>query len=385
MDTPFKWTKQVASYFGGTRNGVAISWPGHIKDVGGIRPQFHHVIDIVPTILEATGIPAPDMVDGIKQKPIEGVSMNYAFDKANATAASTHKTQYFEMFGMRALYHDGWIACTVPYRAPWEGAKPPPDDVVNGMTWELFDLAHDWTQNNNVASANPAKLKELQDMFWVEAKKYQVLPLDASALTRFIAPRPSITAGRSEFVYTHPMVGTPQSTAPSILNRSFTLIADVDVPEGGGEGMLVTAGGRFSGWGFYLLKGKPVFVYNMLGMEWPRVEGATALAPGKHTIEFDFTYEGPGFGKSATGVMKVDGAEAGSGKFAHTLPFALEASETFDIGSDTGTGVYDKDYHGAFPFTGKLNKLTVKLQPPQLELPDLKKAAEVERKNEAAK
>ena len=196
MSTPYKWTKQIPSYFGGIRNGMAIAWPGHITDAGGIRTQFHHVIDIVPTLLEVTGIRAPETVDGITQKPIEGVSMAYTFDKANAAAPSRHKTQYFEMFGNRALYHDGWIASTVPYREPWNGTAPIPKDIVNGIKWELFDLSKDWTQNNDVAAANPDKLKELQDLFWIEATKYQVLPLDASALTRFILPRPSIVAGR---------------------------------------------------------------------------------------------------------------------------------------------------------------------------------------------
>jgi arylsulfatase len=377
MDTPYKWTKQIPSYFGGIRNGMCISWPGHIKDAGGTRNQFHHVIDIVPTILEATRIRAPEFVDGIKQAPIEGVSMAYTFDQGNASKPSTHKTQYFEMFGMRALYHDGWIASTVPYRAPWEGTKPPPADVVNGMKWELFDLTKDWTQNRDVAAANAAKLKELQDLFWVEAKKYQVLPLDCSGLTRFLTPRPSIVAGRDEFVYTQPLIGTPQATAPNILNRSFTITADVEVPEGGAEGMLVTAGGRFGGWGFYLLKGKPVFVYNLLDLERPRVEAPAALAPGKHTLEFDFKYNGPGLGKGATGVIKVDGAEVATQMFEHTIPFQLEASETFDVGSDTGTGVDDKDYRVPFKFSGKLEKLTIKLQPPQLTAADRQRAAEM--------
>src|SRR5579864_7800382 len=196
MDTPYKWTKQIASYFGGTRNGMVIAWPSRIKDAGGLRNQFHHVIDIVPTILEVTGVPAPESVNGIYQKPIQGVSLAYTFDKENATEASRHHTQYFEMFGIRALYHEGWIASTVPYRAPWEGTKPTPKDVVNDVTWELFDLTKDWTQNHNLATSNPAKLRELQDMFWVEAEKYQVLPLDASGLERLISPKPSIVAGR---------------------------------------------------------------------------------------------------------------------------------------------------------------------------------------------
>jgi len=363
MSTPYKWTKQIPSYFGGIRNGMAIAWPGHITDAGGIRNQFHHVIDIVPTLLEVTRIRAPETVDGITQKPIEGVSMAYTLDKANATAPSRHKTQYLEMFGNRALYHDGWIASTVPYREPWNGTAPPPKDIVNGVKWELFDLTKDWTQSSDVSAKYPDKLKELQDMFWVEAAKYQVLPLDASALTRFILPRPSIVAGRNEFTYTKPIIGVPQGTAPSILNKSFTITADIEVPDDGGSGMLVTAGGRFGGWGFYLLNGKPVFVYDLLDLARPKVEGATALSPGKHTVEFAFKSDGPGLGKGGTGTITVDRTVVGSGTFPHTIPFALEASETFDVGSDTGTGVNDTDYQTPFVFTGKLNKLTIKLEP----------------------
>ena len=363
MDTPYKWTKQIASYFGGTRNGMVVAWPGHIKDAGGIRNQFHHVIDIVPTILEVTGIQAPESVDGIYQKPIEGVSLAYTFDKENATEASRHHTQYFEMFGMRALYHDGWIASTLPYRAPWDATKPTPKDVVNGLTWELFDLTKDWTQNHNLAASNPAKLKELQDMFWVEAEKYQVLPLDASALERLISPKPSIVAGRTEFVYSKPIVGIPQGTAPSILNRSFTITADVEVPAGGGEGMLATAGGRFGGWGFYLLKGKTIFVYNLLDLNRERIESGRPLSAGKHTVAIDFKYDGPGLAKGGTAMLLVDGAEVARQNFRQTIPFALESSETFDVGSDTGTGVDDGDYQPPFAFTGKLNKLTLRLGP----------------------
>jgi hypothetical protein len=265
------------------------------------------------------------------------------------------------MFGERALYHDGWMATTLPFRAPWNGTAPDPKDVVNDAKWELYDLTTDWTQNNDVAAANPTKLAELQNMFWIEAAKYQVLPLDASALTRFIAPRPSIVAGRDEFVYTRPLVGTPLGTAPSILNKSFSISAEIEVPDGGGEGMLVTQGGRFAGWALYVLKGKPVFVYNLLDLARPRIEAPQPLSAGTHTVDFVFTYNGPGLGKGGTAVMKVDGAEVASGQLPNTLPFALEASETFDVGSDTGTGVDDADYTSPFPFTGKLGKLTIKL------------------------
>jgi arylsulfatase len=191
------------------------------------------------------------------------------------------------------------------------------------------------------------------------------LPLDASALTRFILPRPSIVAGRDQFTYTKPIVGVPLGTAPSVLNKSFSIAAEVDIPEAGGDGMLVTAGGRFGGWGFYIVKGKPVFTYNLLDLKRPRVEGAAALTPGKHMLEFAFAYDGPGLGKGGTGTIKVDGAEAGSVTLPHSIPFALEASETFDVGSDTGTGVNDDDYQPPFAFNGKLEKLTLTLMPPQ--------------------
>jgi arylsulfatase len=265
------------------------------------------------------------------------------------------------MMGERGIYRDGWMASTVPFRAPWDGTAPDPEDVVNDAKWELFDLTRDWTQSTDVAAANPEKLKDMQDLFWVEASKYQVLPLDGSSLTRLIAPRPSIVAGRDEFTYTRTIVGIPLGTAPSILNKSFSISAEIEVPEGGGGGMLVTQGGRFAGWAFYLLEGKPVFVYNLLDLERPRVEAPQPLSAGKHTVEFVFTYDGPGMGKGGTGVIKVDGAEVANGTLSHTLPLALEASETFDIGSDTGTGVDDAEYIAPFPFTGTLDKLTLRL------------------------
>ena len=284
FDTPFKWTKQVASHFGGTRQGMAIAWPGHIKDAGGIRTQFHHIIDIVPTILDAAGVQQPAMVNGIAQKPIEGVSMTYTFDQAKANAPSTRTTQYFEMFGNRALYHDGWIACTTPPAPPWLLGSTEMPDVVNGYHWELYDLAHDFSENNDLASKEPAKLKELQELFMQEAAKYEVLPLDNSILPRLLTPRPSATAGRTEFVYSGQMPGLPPGDAPSVMNRSFTITAEVEIPQGGGEGMLATLGGRFGGYGFYLLKGKPVFTYNLVDLERFRWEGKDALAAGKHTL-----------------------------------------------------------------------------------------------------
>ena len=241
---------------------MAIAWPAHITDKGGIRNQFCHVIDIVPTILEATGIPAPVIVNGIAQKPIEGVSFAYTFDKANADAPTRHHTQYFEMFGNRGIYHDGWYANTTPISPPWELGATPNPDVMNSYKWELYDLTKDWTQNNDLAASNPPKLREMQELFMVEAAKYQVFPLDNSLSIRMVTPRPSVTAGRTEFTYSGELTGIPMGDAPQLLGTSYTITADVEVPPDGAEGMIATQGGRFGGWGFYLLKGKPVYVWN---------------------------------------------------------------------------------------------------------------------------
>jgi arylsulfatase A-like enzyme len=381
FDTPFKWTKQVASHFGGTRQGLAISWPGHITDVGGIRSQFHHVIDVVPTILEATGIKAPEEVSGIKQKPIEGVSMAYTFDKANANAPSKHDTQYFEMFANRAIYHDGWVAATTPPVPPWVlGTAKLPD--VSEYKWELYNIATDYSEYDDLAAKQPDKLKELQALFLTEAKKYQVLPLDNSVLTRAVTPRPSAVAGRNVLTYTGENAGIPVGNAPSILDKDYTITAEVTLPSGKAEGMIVTLGGRFGGYGLYLLNGKPVFDYNLLDLKHYRWEGGVGgndwlgdgLEPGKHAIVFDFKYDGPGAGKGGTGVLTVDGKELARKTIPHTIPFLMSIDESFDIGSDTRTGVND-DYKLPFRFTGTINKLTFKLGPSQL-LPTDQKAAE---------
>jgi arylsulfatase len=371
FDTPFKWTKQVASHFGGTRQGMCIAWPNHIKDAGGIRHQFHHMIDIVPTILEVTGIPAPVMVNGVAQKPIEGVSMAYTFDKKNADAPSTRTTQYFEMFANRGIYHDGWYACTTPPAPPWLlGTAKLPEDVVNGYKWELYNLKEDYSQYNDLAAKMPDKLRGMQEAFLVEATKYNVFPLDNSVLPRLLASRPSATAGRTVFTYSGEMAGLPPSDAPSILNRSYTITAEVEVPDGA-DGMIVTEGGRFGGYGLYLLKGKPVFTYNFLDLERFRWEGQ-ALAKGKHTVVFDFKYDGPGFGKGGTGVLSVDGKEVANKKVPHTIPFIMTIDETFDVGTDLRTSVDEKDYQVPFPFTGKIAKVTFKLAEEQLTEADRK-------------
>jgi arylsulfatase len=384
FDTPFSWTKQIASHFGGVRQGTAIAWPKRIKDAGGIRHQFHHFIDVVPTILEAAGLPAPVMVNGIAQKPIEGVSMLYTFDKANADAPSRHRTQYFEMMADRAIYHDGWIASTKVIRPPWETVGATNPDPANNVTWELYDLTKDWTQCNDVAATNPAKLKLMQDLFWVEAAKYNVLPLDASVGTRVISPKPSLAAGRTVFTYSGEVTGIPLGDAPSLLATSYTLTADVTIPKGGADGMLNTAGGRFGGYGFYILKGKPIFLWNLVDYKRIRWEGPEALSAGKHTLEFDFRYDGlgiatlafnntSGIGRGGTGVLKVDGKVVATQKMEQTIPLILQWDETFDVGADTGTSVDDKDYHVPFRFTGKLNKLTIKIDRPKLTPEDIKK------------
>ena len=395
FDTPFTWFKQNASKLGGIRQNMAVSWPARIKDAGGLREQFCHVIDIVPTILEVSGVAAPEAVDGIKQAPIEGTSLAYTFDAKNAEAPSQHTTQYFEMMGQWALYHEGWLLSTKVNRAPWEAFGAANPDPLNNQVLELYNLNEDFTQSNDIAAAHPEKVKEMKAMFIEEAKKYQVFPLDASVAARIIAPRPNITAGRTEFVYTRPMTGLPQGDSPLLLNCSYTVTADVTVPEGGAEGMILTSGGRFTGYGFYLLKGKPVFLWNLLDLKRIKWEGPEALSPGKHTLTFDFKYDGlgvgtlaynnmSGLGRSGTGTLSVDGKVVATKQMEKTIPMILQWDEAFDIGSDTLTGVNDDDYQPPFPLTATLNKLTVKVNRPQLSPADIQKLKSAMRNNNSS-
>jgi hypothetical protein len=367
-----------------TRNGMAMAWPAWIKEKGGIRNQFHHVIDIVPTILDAVGVPEPVEVNGVAQKPIEGVSMAYTWDKKNANAPSRHKTQYFEMMGQWALYHDGWLLSSKVNCAPWQAFGPANPDPLNNQVLQLYNLDKDFSQSQDIAAENPKKVKELKKLFIKEAKKYEVFPMDASVAARIVAPRPNITAGRTEFIYTRPMTGLPQGDSPGILNASYTITTDIDVPKGGAEGMILTSGGRFGGYGFYLLKGKLVFLWNMVNLERIKWEGKEALSPGHHIIEFDFKYEGlgsgtlvynnfSGVGRPGTGTLKVDGKTVDTKKMPKTLPMILQWDEAFDIGSDTLTGVNDADYTPPFPLTAKFNKLTIKVDRPKLSPEDIKK------------
>jgi len=366
-DTPYQWTKEVASHFGGTRNGMAMMWPARIKDKGGIRNQFHHVIDILPTLLEVAGIPAPEMVNGVAQKPIEGVSMAYTWDKADAP--DRRNTQYFEMFGSRAIYHDGWVAAAPPVVAPWAlSLKPPPADVMNGFPWQLYNIDADWSEADDLAAKMPDKLRDLKELFTMQATKYNVFPLDDRLLPRFIGPKPSYTPGRTEFVYSGELTDVPfpgVAGAPNVLNKSYTMTAEVEIPQGGAEGMLVTDGGKFAGYGFYLLKGKPVFAWNLIQLDLVKWQGKDALSPGRHTLEFDWKYAEPGLGKGGTGTLKVDGAIMDSHPMPKSLPVGIGWVETFNVGVDTGTPV-DDDYQVPFPFTGKIDKLTIKLGPEEL-------------------
>lgn len=387
FDTPFDWFKQNASRLGGTNQNMVVSWPARIKDKGGLREQFIHVIDVMPTILEAAGIRAPEYVDGIKQRPIEGTSFAYTFEAKNAKAPSRHKTQYFEMMGQWALYHEGWVLSTKVNRAPWQAFGPANTDPLNNQVLELYNLKEDFSQTTDLAAKYPQKVKEMKKMFIAEAKKFQVFPMDASVAARIVAPRPNITAGRTEFVYTRPMVGLPQGDSPMLLNSSYNITADIEVPQGGAEGMILTSGGRFAGYGFYLLKGKPVFLWNLVDLERIRWEGSEALTPGRHTVEFDFKYDGigagtlafnnfSGLGRSGVGTLKVDGKAVDTKKMERTLPMILQWDESFDIGSDTLTGVNDADYKPPFPLTAKFNKLTIKVDRPKLSPEDIRKLEE---------
>ncbi len=384
MDTPFQWTKQVASHFGGTRNGMCLSWPKRIAAHGEIRSQFQHVTDIAPTILEAAGLQAPAILNGVTQMPLEGVSMAYTF--GDAKAPSQHATQYFEIAANRGLYDDGWIASTTPLRPPWvvSGAEPDPDD----FPWELYDVVNDFSQSRDLAKENPKKLADLQARFLIEAARHNVLPIDSSFADRANpAIRPSFNEGPTDFTYYPGMIRIPEANAPDIKNKSFRIDAEIDVAQGGADGVLVTQGGRFGGWGLLVLDGKPVFAYafsNQDGDKYPdqkktktRIAGDERLAPGKHTISFDFAYDGGGIGKGGRGTLTVDGKKVAEGRIENTAPFRFSLDESFDVGEDTGTPVIDEyDARMPFRFGGALGKVVVKLGADQ---PSPQKRGELQR------
>jgi len=358
MDAPFQWTKQIASHYGGTGNGLVISWPARIKDDGGIRSQWHHVIDIVPTLLEVTGLEQPSSVNGVAQKPIEGVSMAYSFD--DPTVPSARQTQYFEMMGNRGIYHEGWVACTTPVRVPWEPVWPAVD-VINGYKWELYHVADDFSEAANVADEYPEKLHELQLLFYAEAAKYNALPLDDSTLGRIDpAIRPSLTRGSTEFRYEGTLTRIPEGAAPDIKNRSFRITASLVLPKGDEHGIVLTQGGLSAGYALLFNDGKPVFDYNFLNIARYEIAADTAVTPGKHTVVFDFKYDGGGIGKGGTGTISVDGKQVAQGRIDRTVPVRFSFDETFDVGEDAGTPV-SENYDVPFKFTGRIEKLVVDL------------------------
>lgn len=357
MDTPFQWTKQIASHFGGTRNGLVISWPARIRDKGGIRPQFHHVIDIAPTILEACGVEAPAELNGVPQRPMDGVSMMYAFDDASAPSRRT--TQYFEMLGNRALYHDGWVAATTPPVAPWVASGHFPD--VEDYAWELYHVDEDFSQSENVAASNPEKLRDLQERFLIEAATHNVLPLDNSKMERMdVSIRPSLTRGRSVFTYFAGQSRIPEGSAPDFKNKSFKIAADVIVPQTGASGVIATQGGRFGGWGLYMLDGKPTFHYNTVGVKRATIAAQSPLPAGEHVLRVDFDYDGGGIGKGGKVTIFANDTAIATGRIDATIPARVSVDETFDIGLDTGTPVSD-DYAVPFEFTGDLKRVLVRL------------------------
>jgi len=360
FDAPFMWTKQVASNFGGTRNGMVVHWPKGIKAKNEIRSQFQHVIDIVPTVLEAAHLPEPKVVNGTTQTPIEGVSLAYTFD--DAKAKDRHHTQYFEIFGNRAIYHDGWLAGTV-HRAPWEfqPRHPLTEDV-----WELYDARKDFSLSNDLAKENPKKLAEMQKLFMTEASKYSVLPIDDRLLERITASvvgRPDVMGGRTSLTLGEGMTGMMENVFIDVKNRSKTITAELEIPEGGANGVILAQGGRFGGWSLYLKDGKPAYTYNFLGLNNYTVSAQEALPAGKATLVFDFAYDGGGMGKGGTGMLSVNGRKVAEGRIDRTQPNIFSADETADVGVDEATPVVDGIGEGPQTrFTGKIEKVKVEVK-----------------------
>jgi arylsulfatase len=382
FDSPFEWTKQVASSFGGTRNGLVIHWPKGIKAKNGLRSQFHHVIDVAPTILEAARLPEPKIVNGTAQIPMQGVSMAYTFE--NPKAKDRHITQYFEILGNRAIYHDGWLAGTV-HKAPWELN---PRCALTDDKWELYDTRSDFSLANNLAAKNPQKLKELQALFMKEAEKNQVLPIDDRSLERAvpaIAGRPDLMAGRNSLALADGMAGMQENVFINIKNKSFTIAANVELPKDGARGAILVQGGRFGGWALYMLDGKPAFTYNVLGMERFTIASADAVPAGKATIKFDFQYDGGGMGKGGKGTLSVDGKQVAEGRIERTQPLLFSADETADVGMDLGTPVVEAvGAEAKSHFTGKIPKVILEIRDvnPRAEAEVKRALAEVRHKTE---
>jgi hypothetical protein len=359
MNAPFQWTKQVASHWGGTRNGTIVHWPEGIEERGGLRTQFTHVIDVAPTILEAAGLPEPTMVNGVQQSPIEGTSMLYTFNHSDAPEA--HDLQYFEMFGNRGIYHRGWSAVT-KHRTPWVmtgGALPAFDDDV----WELYDGSSDYSQAHNLAADKPEMLAKLQRLWLIEATKYNVLPIDDRGAERFepsMAGRPTLIHGKSQQFF--PGMGRlSESSVLSIKNKSFSVTADVVVPDSGADGVIIAQGGRFGGWTVYAKQGKAKFVYNVLGIQEFATEADLAIPAGNHQVRMEFAYDGGGLAKGGDVTLYYDGRAVGTGRVEATQPMIFSADETTDIGYESGTTVTPDYTPVTSRFTGKINWVQIDL------------------------
>jgi len=356
FDAPFSWTKQVASDFGGTRNGMVIHWPKGIKEKGGLRSQFGHVIDIAPTVLEAATLPEPKSVNGTPQTPIEGTSLLYTF--ADAKAKERHTTQYFEMFGNRAVYHDGWLARTL-HRAPWQTGKQKP---LESDTWDLYNVREDFSLTNNLAGKKPELLKDLQALFMKEAEKYHVLPIDDRTVERVnpaIAGRPDLLGDRKSLTLYDGMNGMLENTFMNVKNRSKTITAELDIPKGGAKGVILAQGGRFGGWSLYMKDGKPVYTYNYLGLERFTVASNRAIPAGAAAVVLDFVYDGGGLGKGGMATLSVNGETVAEGRIGKTQPLIFSADETADVGLDNQTPVAEGIGIGRDEtrFTGKIHKI----------------------------
>jgi arylsulfatase A-like enzyme len=352
MDTPYQWTKQVASHFGGTRNGTIVHWPRGIQAKGQVRSQFHHVIDVAPTILELAGLPHPVTVDGVQQKPIEGVSMAYSFNDPDA--AERHETQYFEMFGNRGIYHKGWTAVT-KHRTPWETGAEVQTPAFDADVWELYDTTTDWTQAHDLAGQHPEKLAELQRLWLIEAVKYQVVPLDDRFVERGLpetAGRPTLIQGKRQLLFSG-MGRLTENSVVTFKNTSFSLTAQLTVPEDGADGVIVAQGGVTGGLSLYAKGGKPRYCYNFFGLERYYVKGTRAIPPGDHQVRLEFAYDGGGLGKGGTATIYIDGEAAGEGRIEQTEAFLFSADETMDVGNEFGSPV-TTDYD-ARKFSGKVH------------------------------
>ena len=361
FDSPFGWMKQVPSDFGGTRNGMVMSWPKGIKAKNSIRTQFSHVIDVAPTILQAIGLPEPKVVNSTPQIPMEGTSLLYTFD--DPKAKERHTTQYFEIAGNRAIYHDGWFARTI-HRAPWE-AKPR-RTLEDNSAWQLYDTRSDFSLANDLASKNPRKLAELQAVFLHEAEKHHVLPMDDRVFERMdgaAVGRPDLMAGRNSMTLAEGMTGMMEGVFINVKNRSKTITAEVDVPQGGANGTVIAQGGRFGGWSLYVKDGVPAYGYNFLGMQQSNIVASKPLAPGRSTVKFDFAYDGGGPGKGGLGTLFINGEKVGEGRIEHTQAGIFSADETADIGIDLGTPVVEAvGSEARSKFNGHIPQVTIEVR-----------------------